>query len=86
MLVKATALITMPAGVVLGLTPQQFDARRLTMIETENGYQTTAPTLFKPGEVFDFISEPPKSLPDAIYEILEPSEPPKKAKKSNGDG
>lgn len=68
-----TTIVTLPAGTVMELTPEQAAARRHA-IESLRGnglYRATAPVQFKRGEVIGLDVEPPKALADELIDEKE---------------
>lgn len=60
----AKAVVTLPAGTVLGLSEAQARDRKhaLEPMATKGFYTTKQPAQFKVGEVFDYAGELPKAL------------------------
>lgn len=60
----AKAVVTLPAGTVLGLTEAQARDRKhaLEPLATKGFYTTKQPAQFKVGEVFDYAGDLPKAL------------------------
>jgi hypothetical protein len=95
MLRRATSVVNVPAGLVLGLSQSQADARVHVLIPLGGGkYQTQQPVQFKAGEVFWFEGVLPKSeevcvgpaepesiIPSVVASPAAPDAPPPKRQK-----
>lgn len=69
-----TAIVNLPAGVVLGLSESQAANRKhaLEAKGRKGAYVTTQPVQFKVGESFEYEGDLPKSLARVLEEVKHP--------------
>jgi len=72
MLIKTLQKISMPAGVRLRLSNEQYDRRQYVVGRDADGVSlVTMPLEFKAGEWVDIKGEVPRSIPEEFYEVLD---------------